>query len=146
MKRVRFTGIAVIWVAAIALAFGGTLAEAGNLKGEFSFVVSDTRADDISLEVTYCSVFGTLTFNGTGNANVVSTDRCVVAGGTPSTTSHASTFTYTVDPDGTVLLTEEQDPSSITHCKLTGSGKILLCDASGRDSSVLQWHAIAVMK
>jgi len=147
MKRVHSTGIVVIWVAAIALVFGGTLAEAGNLKGEFSFVALDTRADDITLDVTYCSMFGTLTFDGTGNANAVSTDRCVEAGGTLSIIPRTSTFTYTADPDGTVLLTEIGDPASITHCKLTGSGKILLCDASERDDpSILQWHAIAVMK
>lgn len=145
MKRACLTGIVVIWVAAIALVFGGTLAEAGNLKGEFNFVVSQARLVDSSLVVSYCSEFGTITFDGKGTATVVSTDRCIVAGEDPDPPiTRNSTFAYTVYPDGTVLI-EEVDEDT-THCMLTGSGKILLCDASGRDRSVLQWHAIAVMK
>ncbi len=148
MKQVRFEAVMVIGAVMIALAFAGTPAEAGGMKGVYRFVVSDVRAYDVSPDIiTYCSGFGTLTFNATGTANVVSEDRCIVPGFPPDPPqTNSSVFTYTVDSDGTVILTETNGDLSTTHCRLADSGKMLLCDASGKNDSVLQWHAIAVMK
>jgi hypothetical protein len=144
MRRLLFTGIFLIGVAAIALVFAGTLAEAGSLKGEFRYMTSEARLFNNSLDVTYCSEIGTITFNGMGNARVVSKDRCIVIGHNPTSTERESDFIYTVDPKGNVTIAEADDPSSITHCQLVDSGKMLLCDAEGKDASVLQWNAIAV--
>lgn len=148
MKRLRFTGLALIGAAAMAMVLTGALVEAADLKGEFRFVATDIRTVDGQPGVIkYCSEFGTITFDGKGNAATGSQDRCVTHPGALTTETRNSSFTYSVEPDGIVQLAEISDPSSITYCQLVDSGKMLLCDAYGRtDPSLLHWQAIAVMK
>lgn len=79
--------------------------------------------------------------------SVVSTDRCVVPG-YEATEQGGTTviFTYTVNANDDVYLTEPGPAPETTHCRIADSGKMLLCDAPGRGDSILLWQAVAVQK
>ncbi len=113
-----------------------------DLSGSYFFVNMETREEEVggSIVPDRCSGFGTITFDGAGNATLIGTRRCSVSG---TFANDASNFTYTVSPEGGVLLTEE-DYTDSTHCQIVNKGGMLLCDGVYRNESIYSWIAIGV--
>ncbi len=157
MKRIFLTVITVVGIAAALLTGAGTAA-AGKifdlrvLKGECRAVLSEVRYESVEGStgpvVSYCSGYGTVTFDGMGTGTIQEGPmRCIVPGMDPVTTINTGsfTYTYTVSPDGTVLITEPRT-NIVSHCRLADNGKTLMCDATGRDPNILLWQYIFVKK
>ena len=146
MKRVHRRGIVALGLAALLLTLASPNAQAATLKGEFRFIVTDVRLDDGVL--TYCTGSGTITFiQGTTTASVLSTDRCVVPGYEAIVyEGPAKIFTYTINANDDLYLTEPGPTPETTHCRIADSGKMFLCDSLGRGNSILMWQAVAVQK
>ena len=98
-----------------------------DLDGTYYFVTTEIR-DEGSGIIEHCSGNGTVTFDGAGGAIITEVKRC------EGLTESFDPFdvTYTVSPEGEVLL-REVDLSGPTHCQILNKGRILLCDGSTRD-------------
>ena len=121
-----------------------------DLSGEYVFNLAEIRIEyDFSsgapIPVTdYCDVAGTLRFDGLGAMTVDGTRRCSFTG----TFVDASALTYTVNPDGSFLVTDPADPvPDPVHGQIVNRGKSLLIDGTTRiNPNVLMFHGVAMQR
>ena len=122
---------------------GGTF-DARDLDGTYYYVTTQVREEtlpgDTDPSVVYCSGYGTLTFDGVGNANGMGTDRCSLLG----LSTEALNFTYVVDPDGSVIVTNTNNQMDTTHCQIVNKGRMLMCDGTEDNLYSLSFHAVGV--
>ncbi|HWR72835.1 MAG TPA: hypothetical protein VN604_06675 [Nitrospirota bacterium] len=109
-----------------------------DLNGTYYYVTTQVRIE--ASQVAYCSGYGTITFDGIGAGVTDGDDRCSVGGLTHDTWAH----TYSVAPDGIVLIREVLYPASVAHCRIVENGRMLLCDGTTMEPESLSFQAIAV--
>lgn len=121
-----------------------------SLVGTFHFTVIEIRVESFPVPTTiYCNTYGRITFDGAGAAQILdgSGYGACSDGENPF---EPESMTYTVDPEGGVLLTDvDATAPYTTHCQLLDKGTVLLCDGSGglgglRNPELLIFQATAV--
>ncbi len=136
MKRTLLMFTAVVVMGFVSLfavqmsAEAGKAYDNGDLKGTYYAVTIQVRMEGAL--VSYCSGYGTITFDGIGSGTADGTDRCTVTGVTHDTWIH----NYSVYPDGRMLMWEVTDPADITHCQIVNNGRMLLCDGTSQQESL----------
>ena len=147
MERLRLISIpAIVSIFGILLIAHGQSADAGKtynnagLKGEYYYNLVQIRRDETP-DVDYCDEYGTITFDGAGSATGTGTRKCSVTG----SATESGDFTYSVNPDGSVLITEVgfTDP---TRGQLVDKGRMILIDGTTRDPLIYVMHGVAVKK
>lgn len=129
MKSIHSRLLAVAAVAALALVAAPALQaakqySAASLKGTYHFTLIEiTVTDDAEPLTIYCNGWGRLVFDGVDEATIEDGEN--LCNGEISVLGEAS-FSYTVDPGGTVELLDND--GSPTHCQLADNGALLLCD------------------
>jgi hypothetical protein len=114
---------------------------AASLRGEYHYNLVQLRIDETAPNVDYCDEFGTITFDGTGGAEGVGERKCSVTGHA----TESGRFTYTVSPNGAVLMTEA-GATEATHGQIVKRGKMVLIDGTTRTSGILVMHGVAAKK
>jgi hypothetical protein len=150
MKRLLLTLVAFAGLTAGLLIAAHNPAEAGrtydlrDLRGTYYFVVTEIRFEHLpgipDPVMDYCTGYGTITFDGAGGAAISSgTRRCSATG----TVTDSGNFTYTVNSDGSFLLTEVgfADPS---HGQILDNGNMILVDGTLRNPDILLWQGVGV--
>lgn len=102
-----------------------------SLRGTYHFNLVEIRA--LGAGVDYCDSFGTLTFDGAGNAVGSSTRNCSSTGSATS----SGPFTYLVMPSGDFGLTEVGSVE-VTHGQILQNRKLLLIDGTTRTDLFVQ--------
>lgn len=123
---------------------GGRDYDVSDLRGVYTFNLVQIRTDDSPPGVTnFCDEQGTVTFNGDGTARGSSTRKCSHTG---PVTGELGDFTYTVDPDGAVLIYEVSAPGDDpVRAKMVNRGRMLLFDGTRmREPGKLVFHGVAV--
>ena len=147
MKRVRLISIpaiislyGIVLIAHSQYVYAAKTFSNADLKGEYYYNLVQIRQDETP-DVDYCDEFGTITFDGAGLATGTGTRKCSVTG--PATES--GDFTYSVNPDGSVLITEVgfTDPK---RGQLVDKGRMVLIDGTTRDALIYVTHGVAVKK
>ncbi len=112
-----------------------------SLRADYHYSMVQLRLDETAPNIDYCDEHGTITFDGAGSATGTGTRKCSITG----LATETGTFTYSVDPDGSFLITES-GASESTHGQIVHGDKILLIDGSTRPPDILIMHGIAVKK
>ncbi len=115
-------------------------ASAPSVRGSYTSNLVQINKEDEGID--YCDAYGTVTFHRDGTGNGTETRKCTLSG---STTEDIGPFTYTVESDGTVLITEVGYPDP-THAKIVDRGRMLLIDGTTRSPKVWIMHGVAVKK
>ncbi len=117
-----------------------------DLSGEYAFNLVDIRVFGPS--VVACDMAGTLNFDGAGAVAVSNTRRCPgIMGGPPIVTTETGTLAYSVNPDGSFLITEVTGDPDPTHGQIAQHGRILLIDGTTRTNpNVIVFNGTAVAR
>ena len=121
-----------------------------DLSGDYLFHLAEIRIEydnssGVPVPVTdYCDVAGTLSFDGMGAMAVNGTRRCSFTG----SGADASALNYSVNPDGSFLVTDPADPTpDPVHGQITDRGNSLLIDGTTRTNpNVLMFHGAAMKR
>ena len=108
-----------------------------DLDGTYYYTLCEVRGDVVPLD--YCDEYGTITFDGEGNAVATGTRKCSTTG--PATQTNY--FTYTVSPSGEVLITEVGFPLP-TRGQIVDKGRMILVDGTTREPFIYIQHGVAV--
>ncbi len=120
-----------------------------DLKGEYLFTVVEVRNEILpgmtTPTVNYCVIAGTANFDGIGTAALSSgTQRCSATG---TVTPSGKPLFYSVNPDGSFLMSESPDMSDPIHGQLVEHGRSLLLDGTLRTlPDILSWHGVAMKR
>jgi hypothetical protein len=113
-----------------------------DLDGEYVYNLVEIRQEPPNYVVDYCDQYGTVTFYGNGNGTNTGTRKCSAS---PDVTE-TNDFTYTVSPDGVLLITEVGQTSP-TRVQLVDKGRMGLIDSTTRDETYIYvQHGVAVEK
>ena len=118
--------------------------DARSLRGEYFFNMIEIRNETSGgiPVVDYCDQAGTVTFDGAGGGSVDLVRRCSFSG----SGSSVFPFTYTVSPDGSLLLRAEGDDDDL-HGQILDGGRLLLMDSTTSTStSLLVQHVVAAKR
>ena len=143
MKTFLFIGAAALLLTTFSLPVQADKAYSEkDLDGVYVYNLVEIRADETTGAIDYCDQYGTVTFNGDGTGSNVGTRKCSYSG--PAT--EISDFTYTVSPDGELLITQVGEPYP-TRVQLVDKGRMGLIDSSTRlEPHIYVQHGIAVEK
>jgi hypothetical protein len=98
-----------------------------SLTGAYHFTLVEIQVtSEPEPETIYCNGYGRIVFDGAGSAE---TTTLYVVCSNGETMTFTQEFTYTVEPDGTVFLSEQGDV--MAHCQIADKGALFLCDGSG---------------
>lgn len=117
----------------------GTEYTVRDLSGTYRYNLIELRTVETAPEIDYCDEYGTAVADGAGHLVASGTRKCSVTGSATDSHDH----TYTVAPDGTVLVTEV-GASESTRGQIVDGGKILLIDGTTRGPGILVMHGVAV--
>ena len=114
-----------------------------DLKGEYLFTVVEVhRLPGVGPE--HCVIAGTATFDGAGTMMLNATQRC--SSTTPSGPISGAQY-YSVNGDGSFLISESPSMSDPVHGELVDHGRTLLLDGSLRTlSEILSWWGVAMKR
>ena len=114
-----------------------------DLDGVYVYNLVEIRADETNPAIIdYCDQYGTVTFNGDGTGTNTGTRKCSYSGNFTETTN----FTYTVSPDGVLLITQAGEPYP-ARVQLVDKGRMGLIDSSTRlEPWIFVQHGVAVEK
>jgi hypothetical protein len=117
-----------------------------DLKGEYLFMIVEVRRVTLPTGVTvpeHCVVAGTATFDGAGLMTLNGRQRCNQTGsGTIGGTQY-----YSVNPDGSFLISESPSMSDPVHGELTEHGRTLLLDGTLRTlPEITGWWGVAMRR
>ncbi len=111
-----------------------------DLDGVYVYNLVEIRADETTGAIDYCDQYGTVTFNGDGTGTNTGTRKCSYSGNFTETTD----FTYTVSPDGVLLVTQVGEPYP-ARIQLVDKGRMGLIDSSTRlEPHIFVQHGVAV--
>ncbi|MGH7251325.1 MAG: hypothetical protein ACREIK_05665, partial [Nitrospiraceae bacterium] len=100
----------------------------------------EIRTEDDTTD--YCDVAGTLNFDGNGKVTTNSKRRCSATG---MATDNPLTLDYTVNPDGSFVITA--GPEDLVHGQIVNRGHSLLIDGTTRtDPALLIFHLVAMRR
>jgi len=156
MKRILMTLTLMVGFSAalpllnLASAVAGGGYSARDLSGVYVFNLAEIRIEydyssGVPVPVTdYCDHSGTLNADGVGTMIVSDTRRCSFTGLITKTDS----LIYSVNPDGSVLITEPGYPAEgPTHGQIVNRGGSLLIDGTTRTNpNVLMFHGTAMQR
>ena len=120
-----------------------------DLKGEYLFVVVEVRRSNTPTGVppVHCVIAGAATFDGAGLASLNATQRCNTSAGATVTETVSGTQYYSVNPDGSFLMSESADLSDPVHGQLVEHGRALLLDGTLRTlSEIIGWWGTAMKR
>jgi hypothetical protein len=108
-----------------------------SLNGDYAYNLVDIHESPVGLQ--HCDQYGTMTFDGNGMAKATGVVRC---NGSAPLSLYAD-FIYTVDPDGTALITKVGTAYPI-HGRIVEHGRMILLDGSTRETAIYVQHGTAV--
>lgn len=137
-------GVAAMFGSAQALAtptFGND-----DLKGEYLFTAVEVHRVTLSggpTVVEHCVLAGTVSFDGAGTLAINAAQRCSATGsGAVSGTQY-----YSVNSDGSFLISESPAMTDPVHGQLVDHGRTLLLDGTLRTlPEILNWSGIAMRR
>jgi hypothetical protein len=150
MKRLfhRSLLVGALTVAGLASAPATAAPGFGNedLKGEYLFTVLDVGRRQLpsgAFVINHCVVAGTATFDGIDRMTISGTQRCSQTG----TETIGGTQFYTVNADGSFLISESADMSDPVHGQIVDKGRSLLLDGTTRTlPEALSWSGVAMKR
>ncbi len=110
-----------------------------NLNGNYYYKLVEVRNDETAPDIDFCEEYGNAHFDGAGTVEISGTRKCSISG----SADESSTQTYSVSPDGTVLV-NETGSSNPTRGKLLEGGRMLLIDGTTREPGILIMHGIGI--
>jgi len=132
-RGATFVALAALLFFAVQAPLAAKDYKAKDLKGTYHYIVSEIRVQAPDIE--YCSQHGTIAFDGSGFAEIVTSVRKCTrhpAGTTELTTDEMGEFNYEVFANGEVLLIELDDLGNetdyVTHGRILQKGNLLLFD------------------
>ena len=117
-----------------------------DLKGEYLFVVVEVHSVTLPgglVRPEHCVIAGSVNFDGAGSATLSATQRCNLTGsGTMSGQQY-----YSVNPDGSFLISESTGMTDPVHGQLADHGRTLLLDGTSRTlAEIISWSGIAMKR
>lgn len=113
----------------------------GDLKGEYLCTINDIQQKIDYVE--YCVIAANVNFDGSGMVAGDSTARCGVSGMNTSYLTHY----YSVNPDGSFLVSSVPDMSDPFHGQIVDHGRSLLMDGTLRTAvENLSWSGICMRR
>jgi hypothetical protein len=118
-----------------------------DLKGEYLFTVLDISfympPGSTTSVVNHCVVAGTVAFDGAGNMALSATTRCSRSG----VSTIGGNQYYSVNPDGSFLISESSDMSDPVHGQIVDKGRTLLLDGTTRTRpDSISWSGIGMKR
>lgn len=118
-----------------------------DLEGEYLFTVvevhSITLPGTTTLATEHCVIAGTANFDGVGVMTLDATQRCSITGTGPVVGSQY----YSVNPDGSFLISEAPSMTDPVHGQIVEHGRSLLLDGTLRTlPEVLSWSGVAMRR
>lgn len=117
-----------------------------DLKGEYAFVVVEVHSVTLPgglVRPEHCVIAGTVTFDGAGAATLSATQRCNLTGSGAITGPQY----YSVNPDGSFLISESAGMTDPVHGQLADHGRTLLLDGTLRTlPEIISWSGIAMKR
>ena len=136
MRLIRTSVSALAVATMVALALLVTLGARADkplglqsLTGTYHFAVIQIRQASPDAPLVYCNEYGRIAFDGAGSAEFIDDSGYGVCSNGENPVQ-PQTFTYTVDPAGSMMLTDEIDHYT-THCQIVDKGALLVCDGTG---------------
>lgn len=150
MKPFGHSVVAAGTLAAAILGAPGALAaptfDNNDLKGEYLFTVVEVHRVTLpggSTAVEHCVLAGTASFDGAGTMTLNAAQRCSITGSGAA----SGTQFYSVNPDGSFLISESPAMSDPVHGQLVDHGRTLLLDGTLRTlPEILNWSGIAMRR
>ncbi|HEU5177908.1 MAG TPA: hypothetical protein VFU24_10685 [Burkholderiales bacterium] len=117
-----------------------------DLKGDYLFVVVEVHSVTLPgglVRPEHCVIAGTANFDGAGKMTMSATQRCNLTG---SGAVEGSQF-YSVNPDGSFLISESAGMTDPVHGQLADHGRTLLLDGTLRTlPEIISWSGIAMKR
>lgn len=117
-----------------------------DLKGEYLFVVVEVRSVPLpggGTRPEHCVIAGTAAFDGAGLMTMNAKQRCNLSG----TGEIIGTQNYSVNPDGSFLISESPDMTDPVHGQLVDHGRTLLLDGTLRTlPELIGWWGTAMRR
>lgn len=118
-----------------------------DLKGEYLFTVVEVHRFALpgttSMVTEHCVIAGTASFDGAGIMTLNGTQRCSFNG----SSTLSGTQNYSVNPDGSFLISESPGMADPVHGQIVDHGRSLLLDGTTRTlAEILSWSGIAMRR
>jgi hypothetical protein len=117
-----------------------------DLKGEYQFVVVEVHSVALpegGSRPEHCVIAGTAAFDGAGLMTLNAKQRCNLTG----TGDISGTQYYSVNPDGSFLISEASDMTDPVHGQLVDHGRTLLLDGTLRTlPEIIGWWGTAMRR
>lgn len=109
-----------------------------SIVGTFAFTTIQVRnGEGEEPPVVFCSGYGTITFDGSEEADIQGAERC---SGEVDATPYSHAYRYFVE-DEPFFSIEEPD-GFLTHCQVLDRGDVIMCDGTSREDAMLAFHAV----
>jgi hypothetical protein len=130
-------------------AVAGRTFDNDDLKGDYLCNVVEVRRALLPtglFALAHCVIAGTGKFDGVGMVTLNATQRCSIAG-TTETTVIAGTQYYSVNPDGSFLISESSSMTDPAHGQIVEHGRSLLLDGTTRTlAEILSWSGMCMRR